>query len=81
MKNPYAWTKLANLVVLESPTGVGYSYCSTQINGGVCKNTDKLTAAAARVSVPFYGWIGYLAFSNQVLPTLSLRPAPTVQAV
>lgn len=51
MKNPYAWTKLANLVVLESPTGVGYSYCSTQINGGVCKNTDKLTAAAARAAM------------------------------
>jgi len=51
MHNPYAWTKLANLVVLESPTGVGYSYCSTQKAGGVCKNTDKLTAAAARAAM------------------------------
>jgi cathepsin A (carboxypeptidase C) len=51
MVNPYAWTKLANVLVLESPTGVGYSYCSTQVAGGVCKNTDKLTAAAARAGV------------------------------
>jgi cathepsin A (carboxypeptidase C) len=51
MENPYAWTKLANLLILESPTGVGYSYCSTQVSGGVCKNTDKLTAAAARAAV------------------------------
>ncbi len=28
MENPFAWTKLAHLVVLESPAGVGYSYCA-----------------------------------------------------
>eukprot|EP00656_Telonema_subtile_P017623 TRINITY_DN1947_c0_g1_i2.p1 TRINITY_DN1947_c0_g1~~TRINITY_DN1947_c0_g1_i2.p1 ORF type:complete len:177 (-),score=27.96 TRINITY_DN1947_c0_g1_i2:141-671(-) len=47
MKNPYAWTTLANLLVLESPTGVGYSWCSTQKAGGICNNTDKLTASTA----------------------------------
>ncbi|VFQ97227.1 unnamed protein product [Cuscuta campestris] len=27
--NPYAWNKLANLLILESPAGVGYSYSNT----------------------------------------------------
>lgn len=48
MENPWAWTKLANLVVLESPAGVGYSYCAA---GGACKNTDKSTAKAAAAAV------------------------------
>jgi carboxypeptidase C (cathepsin A) len=51
VQNPYSWTKAANLVILEGPTGVGFSYCSTQKAGGACKNIDKLTAAAARAAM------------------------------
>ena len=49
--NPYAWTKLANVFAIESPIGVGYSYCSAQKEGKVCKNTDKFTASAARAAI------------------------------
>ena len=49
--NPYAWTKLANVFAIESPIGVGYSYCSAQKEGNVCKNTDKFTASAARAAM------------------------------
>eukprot|EP01063_Lacrimia_lanifica_P013775 TRINITY_DN2037_c1_g3_i1.p1 TRINITY_DN2037_c1_g3~~TRINITY_DN2037_c1_g3_i1.p1 ORF type:complete len:566 (+),score=224.34 TRINITY_DN2037_c1_g3_i1:57-1754(+) len=51
MVNPWSWCKVANVFIIESPTGVGYSYCSTQKAGGVCKNTDKLTASTARAAV------------------------------
>ena len=47
-KNPYAWTTLVNLLILESPAGVGYSYCEASLSGGGCENNDNTTAAAAR---------------------------------
>ena len=47
MRNPWAWTRQANVFVLESPAGVGYSYCEAQKKGGACSNTDNSTAATS----------------------------------
>jgi len=48
MDNPWSWTKVANLIALEAPVGVGYSYCANQYESGkTCKNTDKFTASAS----------------------------------
>lgn len=46
MDNPYAWTHVGHFFVLESPAGVGYSYCEEMKTGGSCSNTDISTAKA-----------------------------------
>lgn len=56
MENPYAWTRHTNLLILESPAGVGYSYCANSLKGEGCANTDNSTARAARVALQdFFG--------------------------
>jgi len=39
--NPYAWTKIASVIYLESPKGVGFSFCNDPNN---CHNDDLSTA-------------------------------------
>lgn len=52
MENPWSWTKLANVVVIEAPIGVGYSYCSLQKEEGKpCQNTDRYTASTSRAAM------------------------------
>jgi serine carboxypeptidase-like clade I len=53
MENPFSWTRIpANVLVLESPVGVGYSYCSAQeYSDQICQNTDRYTASTARAAI------------------------------
>jgi serine carboxypeptidase-like clade I len=51
MQNPWAWTKLINLLVIEAPIGVGYSYCEAMTKGQLCQNTDRYTASASRAAL------------------------------
>jgi carboxypeptidase C (cathepsin A) len=56
MENPWGWTKLANVMVVEAPVGVGFSYCANQLDGEVCENTDKFTASTSRAALQdFFG--------------------------
>ena len=42
--NEYAWTTKANMLYLESPKGVGFSYCDDAETSADCVNTDESTA-------------------------------------
>lgn len=42
--NGYGWTTKANMLYLESPKGVGFSYCDDAKSSSECVNTDESTA-------------------------------------
>lgn len=64
MQNPWSWTKLANFLILEAPIGVGYSYCSRQLEGKPCQNTDKFTASASRAALVDFFTNKFPEFAN-----------------
>ena len=44
--NPYAWTKLGNVLILNSPLPVGFSYCNDDPTLNDCgEHTDEEVAA------------------------------------
>lgn len=51
MENSFGWTKVANLLVVEAPVGVGFSYCAIMLQGETCQNTDKYTASTSRAAL------------------------------
>ena len=67
MENPYSWTKAGvNLLAIEAPMGVGFSYCSSQLDGKACKNSDTSTAEVSRAAL--------VDFFTTKFPELARRP-------
>lgn len=85
MNNPYSWTNAnINLLAIEAPMGVGFSYCSRQVDlKKPCINSDTSTAKASRAAIvdfftnkfpelsngPFY--ISGESYAGVYIPTLS----------
>ena len=43
--NPTAWSRVANILFIESPSNVGYSYCGTSAKWELCETPDDTTTA------------------------------------
>jgi cathepsin A (carboxypeptidase C) len=82
VENPYTWTKLANVLYLEAPVGVGYSYSEDPAD--MQKLTDDSTAADNLQALkeffkgfpelkknPFY--VTGESYGGVYVPTLSLK--------
>jgi len=95
MENPWAWTKAkVNLMAIEAPMGVGFSYCSRQLeNGKPCKNTDTNTAVtSAAALVDFFKtkfpelydggfYIAGESYAGVYIPTLSKELLTNAKAI
>jgi hypothetical protein len=82
-RNPESWTTFANMVFLESPVGVGWSYCAASLSSGkpcVCNDTstanenhDALLAFTARhpslKDRPFF--VSGESYAGIYIPTLA----------
>ncbi|KAL3915981.1 MAG: hypothetical protein SGILL_005387, partial [Bacillariaceae sp.] len=64
MENPWGWQRIVNVFVLEAPMGVGYSYCSRQVEGKKCLNTDRYTAKASRAALVDFFTTKFPEFAN-----------------
>eukprot|EP00037_Helgoeca_nana_P001857 m.29993 g.29993 ORF g.29993 m.29993 type:complete len:490 (+) comp12178_c0_seq1:7913-9382(+) len=80
-KNPYAWNQIANVVFLESPAGVGFSYGDTPAS---LQHNDTSTAEDAYAAVTdfFEGFPEYKtndfyiageSYAGMYVPTLALQ--------
>jgi serine carboxypeptidase-like clade I len=51
--NPYSWVDVAHLLVLESPVGVGFSYCRSNDDSSIggCPLSDTRTATTSRAAL------------------------------
>mmetsp|Transcript_56537 Transcript_56537/g.100284 ORF Transcript_56537/g.100284 Transcript_56537/m.100284 type:complete len:396 (-) Transcript_56537:34-1221(-) len=80
VRNPYAWTKLAHMMYLEAPVGVGYSYSDDPVDEIDDNFTASDNLAALKVFFSLFPehkqrdfYVSGESYAGVYVPTLSLK--------
>jgi carboxypeptidase C (cathepsin A) len=85
--NPYAWTRLGHVLIIDQPAPVGFSYCNDDVDSHSCAGlawTDELAAENAHLALlafhekfPCYGtnelYLTGESYAGIYIPTLARR--------
>ena len=77
--NPYAWTKVANVLMYDSPPPVGFSYCGTNVTGDgySCGDWDDYRTAKAAHTFVENWYVTLPVGRDNLFLSVGTRPTPS----